>query len=536
MRCLFIIFVMLTPDLVSYSNRTIMKTTKHQLSRTLFCLCFYLLLVNPISAATKYVSNTGNNSNSGNSWAQAWLTLQYSSTHIAAGDTVWIQNGTYVGFDMRITGTAANPIVFIAAGTSVNITTQNPMTPDGINVEDANYIEINGVRVLNSPRNGIRLVFANHCIVRNCYCNNSQKRGIFTGFTDDLLLEYNECSNSIDEHGIYVSNSSDNSIIRYNSCHHNHGGGIQINADESQGGDGISTDPEIYGNIIYENGLGGGAGINLDGVQGAFIYNNLLYQNHATGISLFMQDGAAPSINATIVFNTIINASDARWCILAVNGSSGAMVYNNILINQHPWKGSIALDPDAVPGFNSDYNIVVNSLSKEGDGVHVTLSTWQSYGYDAHSMLAAPLASIFVNPGGGDYHLLSTSQAINAGSTAFSFGVNQDLDGITRPQGPQPDLGSYESTSPLSLDENGIEHHLPFDPLTGISITSSSISWGNDLDGTLVVISMDGKVISRNDLTSPGEFSFEHLIPGLYIATIELHQYAMWSRGFFVRE
>jgi hypothetical protein len=108
------------------------------------------------------------------------------------------------------------------------------------------------------------------------------------------------------------------------------GGGIQINADESQGGDGISTDPEIYGNIIYENGLGGGAGINLDGVQGALIYNNLLYQNHATGISLFQEDGAEPSIDADIVYNTIINASDARWCILAVNGSTGAQVYNNI--------------------------------------------------------------------------------------------------------------------------------------------------------------------------------------------------------------
>ncbi len=29
-----------------------------------------------------------------------------------------------------------------------------------------------------------------------------------------------------------------------------------------------------------------------------------------------------PSINAVIVHNTIINASNARWCILAVNGSS----------------------------------------------------------------------------------------------------------------------------------------------------------------------------------------------------------------------
>jgi hypothetical protein len=512
----------------------IMKTTKLQFSKSICCFFLICLMLDAAHAATKYVSNTGNNNNSGNSWAQAWLTLQYASTHIAAGDSVWIQDGTYVGFDMRIPGTAANPIVFIAAGPNVNITTHNPVTLDGINVEDADYIEINGVRVLNQPRNGIRLALANHCIVRNTFCDNNLKRGIFTGFTDDLLLEYNECSNSIDEHGIYVSNSSDRSIIRYNVCHHNHGGGIQINADASQGGDGISTDPEIYGNIIYENGTGGGAGINLDGVQGAFIYNNLLYQNHATGIALFQLDGAAPSIDADIVYNTIINASDARWCILAVNGSSGAQVYNNIIINQHPWKGSIALDPDAVPGFNSDYNILVNSLSNTGDGNHITLAQWQALGYDAHSMLAAPLASIFVNPAGGDYHLLSNSQAVNAGNATFSFGVNIDLEGITRPQGPLPDLGSYESTAPLSLDENQIEHHLPGDPLRGIMITSSSISWGDDLEGTLIVLSMDGKVVSRNAMESAGEFTFNTLIPGIYIAAVERHHYMMWARGFIV--
>src|SRR5687768_436072 len=66
-------------------------------------------------AATKYVSNTGNNSNSGNSWAQAWLTLQYAANNISAGDTVWVADGTYTGFDLRTSGTNTNPIVFIAA-------------------------------------------------------------------------------------------------------------------------------------------------------------------------------------------------------------------------------------------------------------------------------------------------------------------------------------------------------------------------------------------------------------------------------------
>lgn len=486
-------------------------------------------------AATKYVSNTGSNSNSGNSWAQAWLTLQFAAGNIAAGDSVWIANGTYTGFNHGTTGTAANPIVYIAAGNNAVINLPCSTT-DGINIEGngpgategANYIEINGVRVINQPRNGIRLVFANHCIVRNTYCDNNFERGIFTGFTDDLLLEYNECLESIDEHGIYVSNSSDRSIIRYNICHHNTGGGIQINADLSQGGDGISTDPEIYGNILYENCVGGGAAINLDGVQSAFIYNNLLYKNHATGIALFMLDGAQPSINATVVHNTIVNADDARWCILAVNGSSGAQIFNNIIINQHPWKGSIALDPDAVPGFNSDYNILVNSLSNEGDGQTMTLVEWQALGYDENSLLADPMNEIFVAPG-SDFHLIEGSQAINSGNGALSSGVNMDIEENTRPQGPAYDIGAYEASGILAIEdeEENIGSSEKENP--GIIINQELISWPDRLKGKMSLMNIEGKVIKNFDLSAAGEFSLRELVQGIYVATVYNDHGVQWS-------
>ncbi len=507
---------------------------KRQFNSRLLPLSAFLMLmaIAPwCNAATKYVSNAGNNNNSGNSWAQAWLTLEYASDHVFAGDSVWIADGNYTGFDMRTPGTAANPIVFIASGSNCVINVHNPVTMDGINIENADYIEVNGVRVINQPRNGIRLALSAHCIVRNTYCSNCQERGIFTGFTDDLLLEYNECLNSVAEHGIYVSNSSDNSIIRYNICHHNHGGGIQINADVSQGGDGISTDPEIYGNVIYENGLGGGAGINLDGVQGAFIYNNLLYQNHSSGIALFQQDGATPSINADIVLNTIVNPSDARWCILIVNGSTGAQVYNNILINQHVWKGSIALDPDAVTGFNSDYNVVVNSFSTGGDGIHIPLVDWQALGYDAHSMLAAPLAQIFVAPG-SDYHLLNNSQPVNAGNGTLAFGVNTDIEGITRPQGSQYDIGAYEAEGSLSIDEDHTTPKYVRKPNPGIIISHESISWPEGLEGQMNILTVEGKVVQQMGLSSAGEYSFQNLCPGIYAAAIVDRNGIQWSRWF----
>lgn len=507
-----------------------MNTTiqpKAPLLLSLFCTLMSL----PGFAATKYVSPSGNNSNSGNSWAQAWQTLQYAADQINAGDSVWIADGNYVGFDLRTTGTSGNRIVFIASGDNATINTHNPVTMDGINVEDANYIEINGVRVIDQPRNGIRLVFADNCIVRNTYCDNNFERGIFTGFTDDLLLEFNVCLNSIDEHGIYVSNSSDRSIIRYNICHHNNRGGIQINADGSQGGDGISTDPEIYGNILYENGVAGGAAINLDGVQGAFIYNNVLYQNHATGIALFQQDGAEPSYDAVIVHNTIINATNARWCILAVNGSSGAQVFNNILINLHPWKGSIALDPDAEAGFDSDYNIVVNSLSNLGDGVVLTLEEWQALGYDANSMLAASLIDIFIAPNSNNYHLLDDAQAVNEGNGAAAFGVDVDIEGNTRPQGAEHDIGAFEVSGPLAIDEEE-ENADTNQHINGIMITSKSISWDKGLTGTMQLMNVEGKMMAQIDISESGQYPMDGLVPGIYVLTIHDRYGLQWSKAF----
>jgi hypothetical protein len=163
-----------------------MKHFPFLLSRSMIFIFAILLPLINLEAATKYVSNTGNNSNSGNSWAQSWLTLQYAANQISAGDTVWVADGTYVGFDLRTSGTASNTIVFIAAGENVIINLPCGTT-DGINVEGADYIEINGFRVIDQPRNGIRLVDAHFCIVRNNYCQNNFERGIFTGFYPDRI-------------------------------------------------------------------------------------------------------------------------------------------------------------------------------------------------------------------------------------------------------------------------------------------------------------------------------------------------------------
>ncbi len=169
------------------------------------------------------------------------------------------------------------------------------MTPNhGINLEGASWVVIQGFTVTGMPRAGIRAVLNHHVTIRGNTCNANGYWGVFTGFTDDVLIENNTASNSVNEHGIYVSNSGDRPIIRHNHLFGNHANGVHMNGDISQGGDGIITGALVEGNIIHDNGTAGGSGINADGVQGSRFQNNLIYGNHAGGITLYQIDGGAP--------------------------------------------------------------------------------------------------------------------------------------------------------------------------------------------------------------------------------------------------
>src|SRR5690606_26554086 len=160
---------------------------------------------------------------------------------------------------------------------------------------------------------------------------------------------------SIDEHGIYVSNSGDRPVIRGNHSHDNRANGIHMNGDESQGGDGLISNALIEENVIHGNGVGGGSGINCDGVTDSVIRNNLLDDNYASGISLYRIDAAAGSTSNLVINNTIYHdTATTRWAINISGGSTGNTLRNNILYTTHSFRGVITIDPASRAGFSSD--------------------------------------------------------------------------------------------------------------------------------------------------------------------------------------
>ena len=219
------------------------------------------------------------------------------------GDIVFVEDGIYQPFKIENkNGTNAEKITLFAKGRQARVrgvgrcSMKDKTCRDAIRVVKSSYLVFDGIRAEGASRAGIAVELSPHITIKNGVFGPNGRWGIFTGFTDHIVIEQNETFGSVFEHGIYVSNSSDNPIIRNNLVHRNGGCGIQINADFTvkdthghYGGkvDGLTTDATISGNVIYENGVYGGAAINLDGVQHSVVHDNIIFDNLSRGIVFY---------------------------------------------------------------------------------------------------------------------------------------------------------------------------------------------------------------------------------------------------------
>ena len=395
-------------------------------------------------ATTYYVAPppSGDDGNPGTLGAP-WATIQHAADTVQPGDTVQVRAGSYAGGYFETSGTADLPIVLENyPGESPSITDDNPTTPDGINLEGASYMTVQGFTVNGRTRAAIRAVLCEHVTIRGNTMDANGVWGVLTGFCDDLLIEGNVASNSIEQHGIYVGNSGDRPVIRGNTIFGNNANGIHMNGDISQGGDGIISNATVEDNVIFDNGLGGGSGINCDGVQDSLIRNNLIYDEHASGISLYQIDGGGASTGNRVLNNTVLIASNGRWALNIQDAAANTTARNNILWNAHSFRGSLDISADSLSGFTDDNNAVMDRFTTDGGDTVLTLAEWQQQtGLDMHSFVATPDV-LFVDAGADNYQLAATSPALDTGETRAD--VPTDIVGVGRPQGAGFDVGAYE--------------------------------------------------------------------------------------------
>ncbi|HEV3162530.1 MAG TPA: NosD domain-containing protein, partial [Isosphaeraceae bacterium] len=184
-------------------------------------LLFEHLEARRVLSSIYYIANTGSDSSGDGSAGHPFATIQHGATIAKPGDTVDVQPGQYAGFvlgwDVPQGGTASAPITY-KAEPGATIVSRNNKTADGIDLEPGDsYVNIVGFTVNNASgsitRAGIRVTGSDHVNVIGNTASGNGTWGIFTAFSNYTLIQNNVASNSISQHGIYVSNSADHPSV-----------------------------------------------------------------------------------------------------------------------------------------------------------------------------------------------------------------------------------------------------------------------------------------------------------------------------------
>lgn len=417
------------------------------------------------AAATYYTAPNGLDTNSG-TINSPW-TLQKAVDVAVAGDMVIARGGSYTtGFYINgKNGTSASHI------TIQNYSDETPVLKSTyIRINSSSYIDVSGFEVTGShPRTwdwgGIALTDCTNITVLDCYVHDTDYYGgIVLQRTSNSKVK--NCTASYGGIGITIRENSNYNIIegctaKYNDLWRGNSDGIDISY---LGGDGDSHHNAIIGCTAYNN--------SDDGIDTWISNYNLIagctsYRNGYNRAGRSSGDGQGFKLGGigtnnnnggyvlainNVSFNNKANGMDQN------GGSMPVYMYNNTVYNNGNKGITKTLDGIIYVRNNISYNNAAGNI--EAPSSIVILSN------------NFTLNPNFVNTTYDDYHLQSSSFAINTGMTLntldldsgfttgqpqywtdlISYWLSHDKDGLARPVDLVYEPGAFEysaATTPL---------------------------------------------------------------------------------------
>jgi hypothetical protein len=343
------------------------------------------------AATNIYVSPTGSDSNPGTQTAPV-KTITRADALASAGSTIHVAAGTYnvsapskdnAGIVTRKSGTASARIRFVS---DVKWGAKIVVSGTGITWDSrGSYVDIDGFQITGSGRHGLLAAGSNLTFKNN--------------FIHDLTVS-GGCNGS--------------------------------------GGAAIDTYGPV-GNVVIDRNVVRNIGYRFIGscntIQGIYIANanNVVTNNIVSGVAMAGIQQWHGATASTIVNNTtfhnkigiLLGQGDAG----TTTGSANNYVANNVVYDNVAY-GIIEMGK---MGGNNRY--ANNLVARSG-------TSWKVKGSVTGSISSDPLFKNYLANGSGDYHLYSSSPAIDRGTSTKAPTI--DFAGVARPRGAALDVGAYE--------------------------------------------------------------------------------------------
>jgi len=377
---------------------------------TLSC-CTYAPVLNAkaslgnIAARTSayYVSTTGSDSTGNGSMTRPWATITHASTQVRPGATVYVAAGVYTGsISTRSSGTPSAYITYQATTADFS--------------KDVNCAQV-------AARQGDLSTCAK---LVGTYTDTWDNYGDYVA-----ILGFDVSGPGMN--GIYTQGNA--TLIEGNHVHD-----VLPSTCNSNGGSGINlngTNAAVVGNYVHNVGPFPASCGYVQGIYflqaGGYAYNNISFANSGFGIQLWHYPANIAIVNNTVLNNAsggIVLGTDDPFTVDHIT------VANNIVVGN---KGAGVSEQGASSTSTGRHNVYKNNLVKDNSGRDFSLQN----GLTATATISSSPQFIgFTGTSAGNYHLLSASPALSAGTSSGAPAT--DFDGNPRPPGRPVTIGAYQ--------------------------------------------------------------------------------------------